>query len=478
MTHFKLLVPNAMPEGQLAVHAAFDEQPIATIDYAGYAAVERALATAHETFQQRDKWLKPFVRVAILEKALKEMQAQAEFLALEAAREGGKPLRDSRVEIHRAIDGVRSCIEGLRTNQGDVIPMGVTPASDKRVAFTRKEPIGPVVAVSAFNHPLNLIIHQVAPAIATGCPVIIKPATDTPLSCMRLVEIFYQAGLPVEWCQALVVKDRDVATKLVIDERVAFFSFIGSASVGWKLRSQLAPGTRCALEHGGVAPVIVAKDACLDKVVPALTKGGFYHSGQVCVSVQRVFVHQSLLQALAQAMQKSAQNLVVGDPTQETTDLGPLIRCKEVDRVEAWVDEAVAQGATLLLGGKRISNTCYMPTLLLNPPLDAKVSQAEIFGPVICLYGYEEMQEALNKSNALPVAFQAAIFTESVDEALYAYSRLNASAVMLNDHTAFRADWMPFAGLRHSGLGVGGIPYTMHDMQVDKLLVLHSESIS
>ena len=355
--------------------------------------------------------------------------------------------------------------------------MGINSASAGRLAMTHREPIGVVVAVSAFNHPLNLIVHQVGPAIAAGCPVIVKPAEDTPLSCFRFVQLLYEAGLPEAWCQALVVADLDVASQLVTDTRVGFFSFIGSARVGWMLRSKLAPGTRCALEHGGAAPVIVHADADLDDALPLLAKGGFYHAGQVCVSVQRIYAHASIARDVAKRLATLAEQLVIGDPTLAETEVGPLIRHAEVERVDEWVQEAVTAGAQLLCGGKRLSDSCYAPTVLFNPPDDVRVSQQEIFGPVICVYDFEDVDQAVARANALPFAFQAAVFTGNIDAALNGYRRLDASAVMVNDHTAFRVDWMPFAGLRQSGLGTGGIPYTFEDMQVEKLLVMRSPAL-
>ncbi|MCW9031096.1 MAG: aldehyde dehydrogenase family protein, partial [Gammaproteobacteria bacterium] len=280
---------------KVTVTAPFDDSEIATLDAATSADVEKALSTAYTLFNDKSKWLPASQRIGILNKTAALMREQFDELVLNAAREGGKPLCDSQVEVERAIDGVLNCIECIRTDHGAEIPMGINPASEKHLAFTRSEPIGVVIAVSAFNHPLNLIIHQVGPAIATGCPVIIKPAEDTPLSCYKFISILREAGLPDEWCQALVVSDLDVATQLVTDSRVGFFSFIGSANVGWMLRSKLAPGARCALEHGGVAPVIIEADAVLVEALPAIAKGGFYHAGQVCVSVQRVFCHKSVI---------------------------------------------------------------------------------------------------------------------------------------------------------------------------------------
>jgi acyl-CoA reductase-like NAD-dependent aldehyde dehydrogenase len=331
--------------------------------------------------------------------------------------------------------------------------------------------------VSAFNHPLNLIVHQVGPAVASGCPAIVKPAADTPLSCIRFVEILREAGLPDAWCQVVVASDRTAAEALVVDSRVGFFSFIGSAGVGWMLKSKLAPGTRCALEHGGVAPLIIAPPYDRDSALAATAKGGFYHAGQVCVSVQRVFAPGAEAADFAASLADIARELVVGAPEDPATEVGPLIRAREVDRVAEWVDEAVAAGAQLLCGGEKVSDTCYAPTVLLNPPVDAKVSTLEIFGPVVCVYGYDDLDAAVQQANALPVAFQAAVFTDDIDTANKLYKQLDASAVMINDHTAFRDDVMPFAGLRESGLGVGGIPYTLEDMQIDKMMVLKSPAL-
>ncbi len=475
---FPLMVPGAAPDGEvMEVHAPYDRSLIATVERGGQAVVEKALDTAYGLFRDKDAWLAPPRRIQILKGAAAIMQERREELAVEAAREGGKPLVDSLVEVDRAIDGVHECVEFLRTQRGEEIPMNLNAASANRLAFTRYEPIGVVVGFCAFNHPLNLIVHQVAPAVATGCPCIIKPAEATPLSGMRFVEILREAGLPEEWCQGLITTDLDVAGSLVTDRRVGFFTFIGSARVGWMLRSKLAPGARCALEHGGAAPVLVAPDADLDYALPLITKGGFYHAGQVCVSAQRVFAHSSIARELAERIGESARALKVGDPTQPDTEVGPLIREAEVERVGEWVKEAVEGGGELLTGGEAISSTCYAPTVLYNPPGDARVSTLEIFGPVVCVYPYDDIDDALARANSLPYAFQASVFTRDLDTALRASRRLDAAAVMVNDHPAFRVDWMPFAGLRESGYRVGGIPYTMEDMQIKKMVVIRSKEL-
>ena len=435
--------------------------------------VEQALALAHATFEDRSCWLQAHERIAILERTVEIMNSQVEKLTLLAASEGGKPYADSKVEVLRAINGVKLAIEHIPQNIGQQIPMGHTASSANRLAFTQREPIGVVSSISAFNHPLNLIVHQTVPAIAVGAPVIIKPAQTTPLSCLRFVEILEEAGLPSAWCQVMLVERGD-AEKLVTDDRVNFFSFIGSSAVGWMLRSKLAPGTRCALEHGGAAPVIVDQSADVNNLIGSLLKGGFYHAGQVCVSVQRIYVHESMVDDVSSKLATAAKKLTVGDPLDPDTEVGPLILPKEVERVAQWVDDAKNNGAKVLCGGVKLSDTCYSPTVLLNPSDDDTVSQREIFGPVVCVYSYKDKADAINRANAVPFAFQASIYTNDLTDVLDTSNKLNATAVMVNDHTAFRVDWMPFGGRDASGLGMGGIQYSMHEMTREKMLVIKS----
>ena len=375
---------------KLEVVSPFDGSLIKSIPVHDSEDAEVMLRKARACYRNRDGWLDHHQRIAILEKLALSIEAEADEFALLIAREGGKPLIDARVEVARAIDGIGLAVKELSpVMRGEEIPMGHTTAASGRIAFTTYEPIGVVMAVSAFNHPLNLMVHQVVPAIAVGCPVIVKPAPTTPLNCIRFVELVHGAGLAEEWCQ-YIVADNDVAEKLVTDSGIDFFTFIGSARVGWMLRSKLAPGVRCALEHGGAAPVIVDESADLDQVIPSLLKGGFYHAGQVCVSVQRVFAPSSIAVELARKLAEGAAGLKVGDPTSENTEVGPLILPREVDRVDSWVQAAVKRGAELLTGGRRISDSIYEPTVLFNPPTDARVSTLEIFGPVVCVYVYQD----------------------------------------------------------------------------------------
>ncbi len=456
----------------MLVTQPYDGEFIAEIPVDSASEIEAKLEIAVRVFSSRDNWLPAWQRIDILRLLARLVEKDHDELSMLIAREGGKPLADAKVEVRRAINGIEGAASHIEHLAGVEIPMGLTPASANRWAFTISEPIGPVVAISAFNHPLNLIVHQVVPAIAAGCPVVVKPAPVTPLTCAHFVRLVHKAGLPEPWCQTVILDDNSLAQKLATGSRVAFLSFIGSAKVGWHLRSQLAPGTRCALEHGGAAPVIIDRSANLDAVVEPLAKGGYYHAGQVCVSVQRIFVHKDLKSSFIQRFSERVRRLNIGDPRSMQTEVGPLIAPREVERVGKWVFDAVAEGATLAAGGRPIGDRLYEPTILVEPRPSSLVSTNEIFGPVTCIYSFTELQEAIARANSLPFAFQASIFSCDIDAALYAAKHLAASAVMVNDHTAFRTDWMPFAGQRQSGLGTGGIPRTMEDMLQSKMIVL------
>ena len=490
----------------LTVTSPYDRHFIREFPLADEKEIEKTLAVAHGLFRDPSKWLPKYQRIAILEKLATVMESQVEELTMMAAEEGGKPYKDSKVEVLRAINGVKLAVAEMYHLRGEEIPMGMTAASVNRLAFTTREPIGVVLSISAFNHPLNLVVHQVIPALAAGCPVIVKPASTTPVSCFNLVRLLKGCGLPDGWCTALVCR-RELAEKLAADPRIGYMTFIGSHEVGWKLKNLLAPGTRFALEHGGVAPVIVDGTAGIDEIVPLIAKGGFYHAGQVCVSVQKVFVHRSKARELAGKLAEEADKLIVGDPLDPATDIGPMIAESEAQRVQEWVEEAISSGAEIVQSSKfkvqsskckskikssnrpivqssnrqivqspnrQIVQSPNRPIVLFAPPDSAKVSREEVFGPVICVYPFDDLGDAVARANSLRYAFQAAVFTQNINTALEAAQRLNASAVMINDHTAFRVDWMPFGGRDESGIGTGGIPYTMREMTREKMIVFKS----
>lgn len=424
-----------------------------------------------ERFHREGRAPKTHERAQILVAAAARLKQKAEALADLIALEGGKPLKDARVEVARAISTVEwAAAEALRLH-GDEVPMRGTTAASGHLGFTVREPIGVVLAISAFNHPLNLIAHQVAPAIAAGCPVMVKPALETPLSCWHFLEALYDSGLPPEMALALIAKN-EVVEEIARSREIAFLSFIGSYQVGWHLRSVVAPGTRVTLEHGGSAPVLIDESADLDLAIPILVRGGYYHAGQVCVSVQRIFVHEKRMDEFVQRYVAAVRELKTGDPRLSTTDCGPIIRQRDLERIALTVAEAAASGAECVTGGRPVDETCYQPTVLVGAKDSDRVMREEIFGPVVCVNSVRDLEEGVARANSVVWRFQAAIFTRDIDRAMAAARSLNASAVMINESTTFRVDWMPFRGDGPSGLGTGGIPYALHDLAVEKLIVI------
>lgn len=460
-----------MKLSQLDILSPYDRQLIEAIPMHDWAVADAALNEARSVLADRSQWIPAYRRAEILLAAATRVESDSESFAHLIAREGGKPITDARIEVQRAILGLRYAANHMsEALRGEDIPTGLNAASLGRSLHVTREPIGVVVAISAFNHPLNLVVHQVAPAIAVGCPVIIKPALTTPLTCLKLIEILHECGLPSPWCRALILSN-DVAETLATDARVNLLSFIGSAKVGWHLRSKLAAGTRCVLEHGGTAPAILLPYANQDEALPALLKGGLTHAGQVCVSTQRVYLPWAEAGHIARKIGEMAESYVVGNPINDNTQIGPLIHPREVQRVHSTVMQAIAAGGKLMCGGQPISETLYQPTILFDPPADALISREEIFGPVICVYGYDDLDDAIKRANSSRYAFAASVWGRQHDDIRYACERLNASHIMINDATSFRLDWMPFGGRGASGLGVGGLPYTMRDYTQAKMVV-------
>ena len=460
------------------IKSPYNNEVIGSLKLSSEAEAFAMLDTAHEVFNNKKKWFKPFERIAILNKLAELVTAEQEWFAKQIAKEGGKPLIDAKVEVTRAIGGIKLAAEELKhILPGTEIPMGFSAASVNRSAFTINEPLGLVLAFSAFNHPLNLLVHQVTPAIATGCPVIVKPASKTPFCCQKFVELVHKAGLPKEWCQFLVCPT-NIAEKLVSSPKISFFSFIGSAKVGWYLQKQLAPGVKYAFEHGGAAPAVIDKTLSnLDEVINAIVKGGFYHAGQVCISTQRVFIHNEIIDKVANLLVDKVSKLKVGDPSLPDTEVGPIISINEVNRIDTWVKEAEKEGAKIICGGRALSESLYEPTVLLNPSFTSKVSNSEIFGPVICLYSFNNLEDVVEKINAIDLPFQAAVFSNNLDNIMYLFKNINASTIVINDSTNFRVDWMPFTGRKSTASDISGIPYAMHELLQHKMIVIKNNNI-
>ena len=435
------------------------------------AQIEMKIQASHRCYMEMSSRLTVAQRIKILERVLSQMNTQQGELALLIATEGGKPLTDALVEAQRAAFGLKLAIGYLLSDGSNTTPINSYPSADRYEMTVTHQPIGPVIAVSAFNHPLNLVTHQIVSAFAAGCPCLIKPAADTPLSCITLIQLFIEAGTPPGWIDYVITTDNDLAQNMVTDPRFAFFSFIGSAKVGWYLRSKLPPGTRCALEHGGIAPAFVDESADIAKAVRSLTRGAFYHAGQVCVSTQRIYISQSIFQQFKRQFCEHVAKLQVGDACDPTTQVGPLIRQAEVERVSAWVDEAQTLGAEVCIGGRRLQGQFYAPTVLSGVPMNAMLNTHEVFGPVCCLSPYTDLDEQIQQLNNEPYSFHSAVFSDSNQIIQKLYSELHTGCLMVNEHTAFRHDAMTFAGLKQSGLGAGGMPKSIHHMQTEKLKI-------
>lgn len=431
----------------------------------------RKLKAAYNLHKEHANGLPKEQRIDVLENFYELLAANQEELIQTSLSEGGKPYTDSVVEMKRALNGVKLGIQAIQNIKGEMIPMDLNGASANKLAFTKKAPIGVVLSISAFNHPINLAIHQIIPCIAAGCPVIYKPALTTPLVSKKIIKLLYEAGLPKEWCTYLLC-DNETTAELSQSDMLGYISFIGSSKVGWEIKSKIAPGVTIALEHGGNAPVVVAEDAKLSEAVPQIAKAGFYHAGQVCVSAQRIYVHDSIIDSFIAQLNTQAQLQKVGNQKEDTTAIGPIISSDALNRIDKWVQEAISEGATLICGGNKLKNQCYEATILLNPSNSSKVTQEEVFGPVICVYSYSDDEEAIQRANSSPYIFQSAAYTQNINRAYSFSEKLNGAAVMINTHPSFRVDWMPFGGQGLSGEGLGGIEYSVKEMLKQKLVVI------
>lgn len=418
--------------------------------------------------------LHPYERAKILKTAATLMKKEENFIAMVIASEGGKPLKDAKAEAARAIATIELCAEETLRLEGEIVPMERTAAGKNHLAFTLRDPIGPVLAISAFNHPMNLIAHQVGTAIASGCSVVLKPASATPISAFILENIFEEAGLPKNGIR-VVNTEVELVAKLVSSTEFGFLNFIGSAKVGWELRKQIAPGTRIALEHGGQAPAIIREDADINLAVTALIKGAFYHAGQVCISTQGIFVHASLFESFTKSFKEAASKLITGSATDEKTDVGPLIRPAEVVRLKKWITEAELAGAKIILGNEVFGNAgqYLKPTILTSVPRECSIMKDEAFGPVVCINSYTDEIELLEFLNNKEYIFEAALFTKDISRALQIAKEIATMTFVINNHTAFRVDQMPFGGHKQSGLGMGGVKYAMEELTRTKQVIIN-----
>jgi acyl-CoA reductase-like NAD-dependent aldehyde dehydrogenase len=379
-------------------------------------------------------------------------------------------MKAARVEAARATSTFTMAAVEARKLAGDVVPMDASPAGAGKIALTLRVPIGIVGAISPFNFPCNLVAHKVAPALAAGCPVVLKPASQTPLSALLLAELETEAGLPPGWLNVVCGEAAEIGDVLVDDERIALITFTGSAAVGWKLRER-APRKRVNLELGNATPVLVAADADLDDAATRLAANAFSFAGQSCISVQRIYVERQAYDPFLERFLPRVEDLVVGDPADDETDVGPVISDGDRERVLAWIAEATAAGARVLTGGA-LDGELLRPTVLADAPADAKVSCEEVFGPLCTVTPYDTLEQALELANGTRYGLQAGVFTRDLQTALHAARELDFGGVTVNEAPTFRADQMPYGGVKDSGNTREGPAYAVREMTEERLVVL------
>ena len=454
------------------VRSPYSGEVVGRVAKAGAAEARRAVDAAEAAMQEP---LPAHKRAEILVRVAGQLGRRHDEVARQISAEAGKPLKAAKVEAARAMSTFTMAAVEARKLAGEVVPMDASQAGTGKLAFTLRQPIGIVGAISPFNFPLNLVAHKIAPALAAGCAVVLKPASQTPFSALLLAELETEAGLPPGWLNVLVGPAADLGDVLVQDERVRAITFTGSGEVGWKL-AERAPRKRIKLELGNATPVIVEADADLEDVATRLAANAFSFAGQSCISVQRIYVQRDAYDELISRFVPKVEALVLGDPLDEATDVGPLIDSGSRDRVLEWIEEARAAGAEVLTGGDLTAVESGVelvrPTVIANAGPDLKVSCEEVFGPVCTIGAYDTLDEAIALANGTRYGLQAGIFTSNVKSALAAAQRLEFGGVTINEAPTFRADQMPYGGVKDSGNTREGPAYAVRELTEERLVVL------
>jgi acyl-CoA reductase-like NAD-dependent aldehyde dehydrogenase len=472
---YKLLIDgqwvNSGP--MMEVKNKYDGKVIGTLPTASKENVDAAIDAA-ERAEDAMADMPAHKRAEILLKTASLLRERADDMAKTIAAEAGKALKFARAEVDRAISTFTIASEEAKRLHGETIPLDAVPTGEGYVGFWTRRPVGVIAAISPFNFPLNLVAHKVAPALASGNTIVLKPASTTPLAAVKLCQILQDAGLPAGAINLVVGSGGTVGEWLVTDDRVDKITFTGSPDVGRHILS-VAGIKKVTLELGNTSPVVVAPDADLDFVAKRCAVGAFYNSGQVCISVQRIYSEKQVYEPFSEKFVKATEAMVVGDPLDERVDVGPMIDVKEVDRVEGWVKEAQDSGAKVLTGGKR-DGTVYYPTILADVDDEMKVVSEEVFAPVASVIASDDFESALRQANDTKFGLQVGVFTNDVNRVFQAVKRLNFGGVIVNDTPNFRADHMPYGGNRQSGLGREGVKFAMEDMTNIQLVAIRLNS--
>ncbi len=431
--------------------------------------VEQAIEGAHSAFEIMSK-MPAYKRAEILSKVSDILRSRKEEMAQVIAKEAGKPIRTARGEIDRTVVTYQLAAEEAKRIYGETIPMDAAPGGENRLGFTWREPLGVVTAISPFNFPFNLVAHKLGPAFAAGNTVVLKPAEQTPLSAFYIAEIFKEAGLPEGALSVVTGSGKELSDALITDERVKKVTFTGSAAVG-KIIKKKAGLRKVTLELGSNSGLIVEPDVPVDKIVQRCVDGAFGFAGQVCISLQRIYVHQSIYQEFSEQFIEKAKGLKAGDPLDETTDISAMISREEAERIESWIGDAVDQGASVGLGGTR-EGSVFTPTVMLDVTNGMSISCQETFAPVISIVPYENLDDAIHMVNDSVYGLNVAIYTQNINNAMKAAKELQAGGVIINDIPTFRLDHMPYGGVKESGYGREGIKYAVEEMTELKFVTI------
>lgn len=453
----------------IEVRSPYDDSLVAIVHRAGPAEIEAAIVAAVDAFQVTRR-LPSWKRAEILEKISAGITARREELARTIALEAGKPIRTARLEVDRAAFTFKVAAEESKRIYGEVVPLDWLPGTEGRTGYVQRVSRGPVVGITPFNFPINLVAHKVAPALAAGNPIIVRPATQTPVTSLKLAEIVLEAGWHENGIAVVPCATKDAAS-LIEDDRIKVLSFTGSPAVGWDLRKR-AGRKMVTLELGGNAGVIVHNDADISYAASRVAWGGFSYAGQSCISVQRVYVHGEKYEDFVDDLIPRVQALKVGNPLDEATDVGPVIDRGAADRIDAWLAEAKQGGAEILAGGKRDGNV-WEPTVLASLQEDMRVSCQEVFGPLVGLYRYNDVMDAIHAVDASDFGLQAGLFTNNWNLIQTAFDHIEVGGLMVNDVSTFRIDHMPYGGVKDSGMGREGLRYAIEEMTEMKLLMFH-----
>ncbi|MFB5688626.1 aldehyde dehydrogenase family protein [Bacillus cereus] len=453
------------------LYAPYSEETLAEIAQGTEEDVKEAVTAAKNAMIKMNT-LSAYDRATILEKVAQKMDERREEFAEIIAKEAAKPIRAARGEVDRTVQTYKFAAEEAKRIYGETLPLDAAPGADGRIAYTIRKPIGVIGAITPFNFPLNLVAHKVGPAIAAGNTVVLKPADQTPLSSYALVELFEEAGLPNGALNIISGPGPTVGEAIVKNDYVASITFTGSPKVGMGIK-QKAGLKRVTLELGSNAAVIIDEDVELtDEIIERVKWGAFVNNGQVCISVQRVFVHETKIHEFLSKLKKAMESVVVGDPLLEETDVSALISKKDVERIDMWVQEAIKEGATVLCGGKKQDARIFEPTVLTNVPNHVSVQCQEVFGPLMTVNTFKEFDEAIEQVNNSRYGLQAGVFTNNLFKAMRAIDELEVGGVMINDIPTFRVDHMPYGGVKESGTGREGIKYAIEEMTEMKLVCI------